>query len=221
MADQWNDNVPAMGNQINADIPDIEENFGHMRSSFERVFKTWSQANGGNASAKYNPAVGFNDGTYNYEFPTNGVAGHSVIMLGNSSTIIWFYLNSAPPGWKALSTGADTVLAVSGGSGDYNVNGGNPDNAASWEIDGFTAANESTHTHTLAAGSSSTSGTGTLSEVYKVGSAIQCGTGDAGIARDKLSVTTGAGAAHAHTISHDSTYRPSASVGKLFQLDTA
>jgi hypothetical protein len=43
--------------------------------------------------------------------PTNGMAA-ARFMLGNTSTIAWFYLNVAPPGWKVLTTGADTVLGV-------------------------------------------------------------------------------------------------------------
>lgn len=212
MADQWNDNIPAMGNQVSADVPDIEENMGHMRSSFERIFETWSQATGGNASAKFNAGTGFNDGTYNYEFPTNGVGAHSVIMLGTSDTIAWFYLNTAPPGWKALSTGGDSVLAISGGAGDYNVNGGNPDTAASWSIDGLTNANESAHTHTIS--NDHTGGTNRFAGTGASGATSAIPTHDHGGA-------TGAGSAHTHTISSDSTYRPKASVGKLFQLDTA
>jgi hypothetical protein len=55
--------------------------------------------------------TGFTDGTYDHIIPTNGMA-NAVVMMGNSSTIAWFYLNAAPPGWKVTTTGADTVLAV-------------------------------------------------------------------------------------------------------------
>jgi hypothetical protein len=53
----------------------------------------------------------FSDGTNAITVPTNGMAA-AVLMLGNSSTIAWFYLNAAPPGWKVLTTGQDTVLGV-------------------------------------------------------------------------------------------------------------
>ncbi|MHC5059202.1 MAG: hypothetical protein ACYTKD_31500, partial [Planctomycetota bacterium] len=80
------------------------------------------------------------DGTYQASFPTNSVGADAKIMMGvTNSTIVWMYLNAAPPGWKIDTTGGDTVLAISGGVGDYNVNGGNPDAAASWDIDGLTA----------------------------------------------------------------------------------
>jgi hypothetical protein len=120
MADQHNSNIPALSNQVAEDIPDIKENLEHAKDSFERVFKVWSTSAGGNASAKFNPAVGFNDGTYNYEFPTNQIAASSVIMLGNASTIAWFYLNTAPPGWKVTTTGKGTVLSVSDTTGTSN-----------------------------------------------------------------------------------------------------
>lgn len=214
MADQHNDSIPAMANQISADIPDIKENLEFHKDAFQLLFETWSDTD--NSSNVLDSALGFSDGTYTYDFPTNGVAGNSIIMLGNSDTIVWMYLNTAPPGWKALSTGADTVIAVAGGTGDYNVNGGNPDSAASWEIDGFTAAAEATHTHTY----SVTPTTSTPSATASTGSgeAAASGTHTHTVT---VSGTTSAGASHTHAISHDSTYRPSASVGKLFQLDTA
>jgi len=130
MADQHNANIPAMGNQISTDIPDIKENLEFHKDAFQVLFETWSDSD--NSASKIDTAVGFNDGTYNYEFPTNGVGAHSVIMLGTSDTIVWMYLNAAPPGWKVLATGADTLLAVSGGTAAYNVNGGNGGTGDTW-----------------------------------------------------------------------------------------
>jgi len=215
----WNNTAPAVGNQITADIPDITENFAHLKSGFVRLFQdTWSDSD--LTDDKIDTTVGFNDGTYNVEFPTNGIAAHSVIMLGNSSTIIWMYLNAAPPGWKVLTTGGDTVLAVSGGTGDYNVNGGLADTASSWQIDGFS------HTHT---GPSHTH-TGTFTG-YGTGSSaggVQSGylqTDNSGNTWHTTSApatgAAGTGATAAGGANNDSTYRPKASVGKLYQLDTA
>lgn len=140
----------------------------------------------GSAGVKvYNPG-----GTYYGVLPTNGVAANSIIMTGNASTITWFYLNTAPPGWKALSTGADTVLAISGGSLAYNVNGGNADAKASWS-----------HVHI--------SGSLVLSK----------NGGDAG----GIDVLYGSGYSQGpqYSSGDSAEYRPKASVGKLFQLDTA
>ena len=198
----WNNAAPAVGNQISADIPDITENFAHLKSGFVRIFQdTWSDSD--LTTDKIDTTVGFNDGTYNVEFPTNGIAAHSVIMLGNSSTIIWMYLNTAPPGWKVLTTGADTVLAVSGGTGDYNVNGGLADTSSTWDF---------AHTHqwydALASGDdgieNNTSG---QDKTWDSDGATQH-SWDAGVDSYVKNST-------------ESTWRPKASVGKLYQLDTA
>ena len=219
MADQHNANIPAMGNQISADIPDIKENLEFHRDAFQLMFETWSDTD--NSSNVFDSAFGWSDGTYTYDFPTNGIAGHSVIMLGNSSTIAWFYLNAAPPGWKVLTTGADSVIAVSGGTGDYNVNGGNADTAASWDMDGLTNGNQSaSHTHTLAA--SGTQGSAELGQRVAIDDGkLYMTSSDGNTYAAASSVTGNQSASHSHTISSDSTYRPKASVGKLYQLDTA
>jgi len=129
-------------------------------------------------------------GEHSIAFPTQGM-DDAKFMLGNSDTITWFYLNTAPPGWKVLATGADTVLGVAGGSAAYNVNGGN----AGGDFD-ISVANMPAHTHNgIIQGA-----TGTASP----GAGTYYGTG--------ASSSTGGG---------DGLYRPKASVGKLFQLDTA
>ena len=217
MADQHNANIPAMGNQISADIPDIKENLEFHKDALQLLLQAWSDTD--NSSGKIDTTTGFSDGTYNYEFPTNGVAGHSVIMLGDASTIVWMYLNAAPPGWKVLTTGADTVLAVAGGSGDYNVNGGLPDNAASWDIDGLTNAAEAAHTHTMATTATAASWD-TGNPVQIVSNKLTGSTGGSSSV-NQVDDAVGAGSSHNHAISSDSTYRPKASVGKLYQLDTA
>lgn len=155
---------------------------------------------------------GFSDGTNAITFPTNGMAA-AKFMLGTSDTIAWFYLNTAPPGWKALSTGADTVLGVSGGSGDYNVNGGNPDSSATWTIDGLSSANSGAHTHTY-------SGTTSTKDAFDSNEAgVNAGVG--AHSHTYSGTTSGVSTQHSHTISQNGSWRPKASVGKLFQLDTA
>jgi hypothetical protein len=155
---------------------------------------------------------GINDGTQNIDFPTNGMSA-AKFMLGNSNTIAWFYLNTAPPGWKVLATGADTVLGVSGGAGDYNVNGGNPDSSATWQREDHTLSTaevpELSAEVDLAAGS----GGSAAGLNYTLSGNVDPGW-DPNYVR--LS-TNGGGGAH----NHGSTWRPAASVGKLFQLDTA
>lgn len=217
MTTTWNNTAPAMGNQVSADIPDITENFAHIKSGLVRIFQTaWSDSD--LSAHVLDSGVGFSDGTYTYDFPTNPtIAANSIIMLGNSDTVVWMYLNTAPPGWKALSTGADMVLAVAGGSKAYDVEGGNPDDDATWTISGLSSANDScpNHTHTI-----STDLTG---GAYIA--TIDLGTGSAtssALAHDHGGATGSDGAdTHNHTISQNGNWRPKASVGKLFQLDTA
>jgi hypothetical protein len=42
MADQHNSNIPAMGNQISADIPDIKENLEFHKDAFQVIFQSWT-----------------------------------------------------------------------------------------------------------------------------------------------------------------------------------
>lgn len=209
MADQHNSNIPALTNQVAEDIPDIKENLEFHKDAFQRLIETWSDTD--NSSAKMNTAAGFSDGTYNYEFPTNGVGASSVIMLGTSSTIVWMYLNTAPPGWKVITTGSDTILAVSdtaAGGLAYDDDGGNP--GGTWTQPNHTHTGPS-HTHT-----------GTTD--IEAADPVEQGAGAFQAASDNHTHTftsaaggtgnTGGGATA-------NTWRPSASIGKLFQLDTA
>ena len=233
MADQHNSNIPALTNQVASDIPDIKENLEFHKDAFQLLFETWSDTD--NSSNVIDSALGFSDGTYTYDFPTNGVAGNAVIMCGNSSTIVWMYLNAAPPGWKVTATGKDTVLAVYADSGDYAVAGGSADTSATWTIDGITAANESTHTHTGPSHShtiqnSGTRSSSTLGDYVTVsdGKLRTFTTAGGGNIDYCVSGTTSAGTGasgpgleHGHTATSNATWRPKASVGKLYQLDTA
>lgn len=212
-------------------------------------------------------------GAYTAAMPTNGVAASSIVMLGTSSTIIWMYLNAAPPGWKALSTGADTVLGVSGGSAAYNVNGGNPDSTTTWTIAGLTHSHTHagpshthtgpshthtgpshthtgpSHTHTvdipiegyggsdavgLRAGYIQTDNTGnhyfattsptatsSASGTANTGAGGTGNTGAGGTGATGASGTASTGDAGSTAVSSAGTWRPKASIGKLFQLDTA
>ena len=195
--------------------------------------RAWFQSGPQDLSSTANPTfvrpvvTGLNDGTNNVDIPTNGMAA-AKFMLGDSSTIVWFYLNTAPPGWKVTTTGADTVLGVSDkdvgdGGGDYDVEGGNPDTAASWDIDGLSA---DSHTHTVDIWTSnktgsilsegSTTRTRFLDDSSVAESVSSLSTTDTAVGKRE---TTAVGSTQG--ISSDSTYRPSASVGRLFQLDTA
>ena len=83
------------------------------------------------------------DGSHKAAFPTNGVGADAKIMTGDSNTILWMYLNTAPPGWKVVSGVSDVNLAVAGGADAYNVDGGN--------VAGESYANLKAHTHSTPA----------------------------------------------------------------------
>lgn len=145
--------------------------------------------------AKLNAAIPFNDGSNDILFPTNGMAA-AKIMLGDSNTIAWFYLNTAPPGWKVTATGAGKLLAVAGGALAYNVNGGT--DAGTWT--------QPDHTHTV----SGNTGAASVTNAAEVGSTVSVAVGG--------HMHSFAGTSSADATAN--TWRPQASVGKLFQLDT-
>ena len=215
MGDQHNANIPAMGDQISADIPYIKDNLEFHKDALERILQTWSDSD--NSAQKLDSGVGFNDGTYNYEFPTNQIAAHSVIMLGNSSTIVWMYLNAAPPGWKVTATGKDTVLAVYADSGDYAVEGGNPDDTATWTISGLS------HNHQWYKYDDDQ---GDDDQLYDSAGDLALVGNHAKTSGRHIDTNINPGKAplDAYTKlddTQDGGWRPKASVGKLYQLDTA
>ena len=159
--------------------------------------------------------------TFYATLPTNGVSGDSKIMMGDSNTILWFYNNAAPPGWKVYATGDYAIrVGVTGG-----LTGG------SWTISGLSNSNESAHTHNTdishvhGYGSAQTTGTG-----YVIAEGAPAVGGEGGApavyivtetsSGGSASKASGAGAAHVHTISADGAWRPAAYIGKLYQLDT-
>ena len=204
------------------------------------------------------------DGTNTIDFPTNGMAA-AKFMLGNSSTILWMYLNTAPPGWKVLSTGADTILAISGGAGLYNANGGTAGGATWANLKAHTHTGPShthtgpshahtgpshthtgpSHTHVLGQSGSTaaisitkpivtnganivtvteTAGGATYNNISDItaaegtGATGAEGTGATGAEGTGATGADGTGASGAQSTAD---VRPTASIGKLFQLDTA
>jgi hypothetical protein len=222
MADQFNDSIPAVTNQITEDVSDIAESLGYLKDCFQKILgSTWSNVD--TTGFKLLTTVGFSDGTYAYTFPTNPSAGLAAakFMLGNSNTVIWMYLNTAPPGWKALSAFGDRVLGLVGGTGYYNVAGGQLDGLQSWNISGLTA---DAHTHT---GPSHTH-TGTTGNDQNPSAGIIAGvSGAAASTTHQHAFTTDAGgtgataAANANGVTASGAWRVPAALGKLFQLDTA
>ena len=216
MADQHNANIPDIGNTIAADIPDIKENLEFHKDAFQRIFAAWSDTD--NSAAVFSTTPGFNDGSFAITFPTNAMAA-AKFMLGNSSTVLWMYLNAAPPGWKVVATGG-CLLATAGGTSDYNVAGGGAA-VGSWTISGITVDAHThtgpSHTHTGTTGNNQNNSAGVIAGVD----------GDSANTTHQHAFTTDAGGtgntggASSSSIASDSSWRPQAYVGKLFQLDTA
>jgi len=69
-----------------------------------------------------------------------------------SGRTLWIYENTAPTGWSIVSGCSDGLLAVKGGSGDYNVSGGTA-LQGTWTQLGHNHTividAEASHTHTL------------------------------------------------------------------------
>ena len=114
---------------------------------------------------------------------------------------IYLYQNTAPTGWSIAGV-SDAVLAVKGGSQDYNATGGTT--VGSWLAPGhsLTATEIPAHTHTYIVGTSSNSIIYTLGVIYS-GSTQNTG-------------STGLGVAHRHG---SNTYRPYAAVGIIVKYD--
>lgn len=141
-------------------------------------------------------------------FPTNGITGAAKIMIGNANTIAWFYVNTAPPGWKVLATGADTVIAVGGGGAGYTGSGGTQYATDTWEIDDLTHG----HTHTVA-----THRHALQQDLAAIGTSKMI----AHYQYTEYSGTQTTSGASTGSVNSGATWRCPASVGKLFQLDTA
>jgi hypothetical protein len=66
--------------------------------------------------------------------------------FGANTNILWVYKNTAMSGWAVKADVTDVVLAVKGGSEDYDVDGGNV--AGSWTLGGLSgSSNNDTHRH--------------------------------------------------------------------------
>jgi hypothetical protein len=208
----WNTDNPKITNQILEDVADIEECLQELHDVIHAI-TNGTLGTTEPVNFELEGALVKDDSGNSLTFPTNN-AGAAVFMVGDNgagNNTMWMYLNAAPTGWKVSATGGDTVLAISGGSGDYNVNGGNPDTAASWEIDGLTADVHlhpagtlagSSHAHSVpvtgwSEGSGPTSGVMALRSTYEAQAAQNTG-----------------GAAVTITGS-------TANVGKMYDLDTA
>lgn len=169
-------------------------------------------------------------GAYNASMPTNGVGANAKFMMGLNTTIIWMYLNVAPPGWKVTANGADMVCGISGGAQAFNANGGT--DAGTWTVAGLT---KNAHTHAGASHNHQIQnyiGTDTRivfdgvggydAQYYDAGGNAVATPTSGDFTFDLYTSNNGSsGAQSSAGISSNATWRPAAALGKLMQLDTS
>jgi hypothetical protein len=109
MANQYNDAIPAVANQIAADIPDIQETLGFFKDCFGAVATGWS--------ATVTTGLHINDV---YFWP------------GGGTTKLLFYADTAPTGWTLITTTDDKAVMVTKGSGAGGESGGGAHSTGSW-----------------------------------------------------------------------------------------
>jgi hypothetical protein len=136
------------------------------------------------------------------QLTTGGSINVSVPASFASGTKMWFYQNTAPTDWTYLSAITDRCLAVKGGTGSFNVNGGNE--AGTWQLPNhtLTLAQIPAHTHSITCRSKSANGNNVRSS--SGGGSYSATTGSAG-----------SGSAHNHGL----TYRPYSAVGIICEKD--
>jgi len=131
--------------------------------------------------------------------------------LNKAGMKVWFWQNVAPTGWTIDASAADAVLAVKGGTGTYNANGGtqqgtwtHPDHYHTTQGHTLTINEMPSHTHDAATGA-------TVSD----GSAIMHTAGTQYI--ETIAIATGGGQSHSHgdtgLSATANTWRPLAQVG--------
>ncbi|MBW1996367.1 MAG: hypothetical protein JRJ29_00240 [Deltaproteobacteria bacterium] len=135
-----------------------------------------------------------------------------------NTRVVYLYENTAPTGWSTTGLPTDRVLAVKGGTHDYNVNGGNE--AGSWQVDGLSTGNDS-HKHQWYeyAGPSDADETwdssGTQVAIDKSAKnpkgILVSGDTEGKLNFDAYTSTE----THNHSVSSDSSWRPYAAVGIL------
>lgn len=136
--------------------------------------------------------------------------GHLHSVYGDfiaSGRKLWIYENVAVTGWTIVAV-TDAVLAVKGGSNDYNVSGGQTGGSWTWPSHTLTSADIPAHTHTMGSNDSTAgdSSTPNLREFIRdsgSGNGLEC-----------TSSSTGSGGAHSHG---STTFRPLACIGIIIQ----
>lgn len=117
------------------------------------------------------------------------------------ATQMWFYQNVAPALWSIIPGTGDRLLAVKGGSTNYNIPGGSQNLFADWLIPGTTLTIDQIPAHTHGYSVFKSDIDGNLSK--KISSTNRS------TSNHTETESTGGGQAHTHPAS----YRPAANVG--------
>jgi len=228
MAQTYNDEIYSQATVVDTTMSRVENNFAAQKSSFSGT----SNPSDAVAGMLHMRTGGTGDGLRIRNADDD--AWHK-ILTGTASLKLWMYRNDTDEGWTIDATVTDRVLALKGGSGSYNANGGT--NAGSWTVTGFsgTAAND-THNHqwynytTLTASDQTYNASGTAVTVPAGGgkAAAGCATISRSVvttanAADTLADSYTAGDTHNHTVTvtNNGAYRPAAAIGTLQYPDLA
>jgi len=140
------------------------------------------------------------------------------VMYGNTNTKIWIFEEIARNGWKIDTTVYDVVLALKGGSNDYNVSGGTQ--AGTWTTSNHTLVEDEIPTH-----DHGETGAHTHAILVTTGGSYHYGT-TSQTSAGHVTKNTNIGGAHTHASvgsnsshNHGLSWRPLASVGTLQHPD--
>ena len=119
---------------VATDMANIEDNFAALRSSFS-------------GTSAPSGAVG---GQLWHDSTARKVRNYAnsawlVSLLGDATQKMWIYRNDTCEGWLVDSSITDVAIVLKGGTGSYNVNGGNL--AGSWTVSGLSMSHTHSHTH--------------------------------------------------------------------------
>lgn len=122
MSQTWTDNCYQLSHEGPADLQNIENNFACLKSMFSgSSAPSVSIVAGQRWYDTVNKLQRFYDGT-------NWIC----LMPGDATQKVWSYCNSVVEGMVLVTGLTDRVIALKGGSGVYNVNGGNT--AGDWNL---------------------------------------------------------------------------------------
>lgn len=225
MSQDFVDNVFVSTDGVQATMAQIEDNFAALKSMFF----------GSSAPADLVAGMAWVDETAGKSPKLRNKANNAWLglMQADASHKLWVYRNTAPDGWAIDAAVTDKVLALKGGSGAYNVDGGTT--AGTWTQPDCTLSVAQTPAHDHGSQQPAiTVGTQNIAGVTGGGenfNSIQIKASNT--VGDEARVWTSGylqiaatQAAHTHTSvgggtahNHGTAYRPAAAVGTLQYMD--